>query len=131
MTKKTMTMQARPKDQWAVKKAMMRAQAKSEKESDDKEDNDNASQASQKSKSETKVGRNGLIVKNESLHNIGKQWATGTKGNSILLDNGSTLSLFGNPDMVKNIRESKTTLELATNAGMKKPLSRTYLVYRI
>jgi hypothetical protein len=34
----------RPKDQWAVKKAMMRAQAKSEKESDDKEDDDNASQ---------------------------------------------------------------------------------------
>jgi hypothetical protein len=29
------------------------------------------------------------------------------------------LSLFGNPNMVTNIRESKTTLELATNAGMK------------
>jgi hypothetical protein len=61
----------------------------------------------------------GLIVRKESLHNNGKQWATGTKGNSILLDNGPTLSLFGNPNMVKNIRESKTTLELATNAGTK------------
>jgi hypothetical protein len=36
----------RPKDQWAVKKAMMHAQAESEKESDDKEDDDNASKAS-------------------------------------------------------------------------------------
>jgi hypothetical protein len=46
-------------------------------------------------------------------------WASGTKGNSILLDNRSTLSLFGNLDMVTNIRESKTTLELATNTGTK------------
>jgi hypothetical protein len=110
----------RPKDQWAVKKAMMHAQAESEKESNDKEDDDNASQASWKSnKSETISKWNGLIVRKESLHNNGKQWATGTKGNSILLDNGSTLSLFGNPNMVKNIRESITTLELATNAGTK------------
>jgi hypothetical protein len=35
------------------------------------------------------------------------------------LDNGSTLSLFGNPTMVTNIRKSKTTLELATNAGTR------------
>jgi hypothetical protein len=41
--------------------------------------------------------------------------ATGTKGNSILLG----FSLFGNPNMVKNIRESKTTLELAMNARTK------------
>jgi hypothetical protein len=110
----------RPKDQWAVKKAMMHAQTESEKESEDKDDDDNASQTSRKSnKSDTKVGWNGLIVRKESLHNNGKQWASGTKGNSILLDNGLTLSLFSNPDMVTNIRESKTTLELATNAGTK------------
>jgi hypothetical protein len=107
-------------DQWAVKKAMMHAQAESEKESDEKEDDDNASQASRKlNKGDTISNWNGLIVRKESLHNNGKQWATGTKGNSILLDNGSTLSLFGNPNMVKDIRESKTTLELATNAGTK------------
>jgi hypothetical protein len=98
------------------KKVMMHTQAKSE-ESNDKEDGNNASQASWKSnKSETISKWNGLIVRKESLHNNGKQWATGTKGNSILLDNGSTLSLFGSPNMVKNIRELKTTRELATNA---------------
>jgi hypothetical protein len=76
--------------------------------------------ASQKSnKSEIISKWSGLIVRKESLHNNGKQWATGTKGNSILLDNGLTLSLFSNPNMVKNIKESKTTLELATNAGTK------------
>jgi hypothetical protein len=44
------------------------------------------------------------------------------------LDNGSRLSLFGNPKMVTNIRESKTTLELATNAGTRtiKKKSPTY-----
>jgi hypothetical protein len=86
-----------------VKKAMMHAQAKSQKSNNSK----------------SKIGWNSLTFRKESLHNNGKQWATGTKGNSILLDNGSTLSLFGNPSMVKNIRESETTLELAMNAGTK------------
>jgi hypothetical protein len=108
----------KPKDQWAVKKAMMHAQSKSEKESEDKDEDVNASQSSRKSnKSNTKIGWNSLIVRKDSLHNYRKHWATGTKGNSILLDIGSTLSLFGNPNMVTNIRESKTTLELPTNAG--------------
>jgi hypothetical protein len=107
-----------------VKKAIMHVQAESEKESDDEEDDNNASQASQKSsKSKAISKRNGLIVRKESLNNKGKQWATGTKGNSILLDNGSTLSLFGSPNMVKNIRESKTTLELARNAKTTKQIA--------
>jgi hypothetical protein len=72
------------------------------------EDDNNASQASRKpNKSETISKWNGLIVRKESLHNNRKQWATGTKGNSILLDNRLTLSLFGSPNMAKNIRESK------------------------
>jgi hypothetical protein len=52
------------------------------------------------SKSKTKREWMNLIIKKESLHKNGKQWASSTKGNSILLDNGSTLSLFGNLDMV-------------------------------
>jgi hypothetical protein len=99
---------------------MMHEQSKLEKESKDKDEDDNMSQSLHKSnKSDTKIGWSSLIVRKDSLHNYRKQWASGTKGNSILLNNRSTLSLFGNLNMVTNIRESKTTLERATNTGTK------------
>jgi hypothetical protein len=70
----------RSKDEWAVKKAMMHAQAKLEKESKEKDHNDNASQASQRSNKNNKQREwNNLIVKKESLHKNGKQWASNTK----------------------------------------------------
>jgi hypothetical protein len=63
------------REEWAVKKAMMHAQAKLEKESKEKEDDDNTSQALQRSsKSKTKMEWMKLITKKESLHNNGKQW---------------------------------------------------------
>jgi hypothetical protein len=109
----------RSKDEWAVKKAMMHAQAKSEKETEEKDADNNASQALRRSNKSNKQREWNLIMKKESLHNNGKQWASSTKEDSILLNNGSMLSLLGNPKMVTNIRESKTTLELATNAGTR------------
>jgi hypothetical protein len=93
--------QKQSKDEWAVKKATMHAQAELDKESSNKDDDDNASQTLQKSsKSKTRREWMNLIIKKESLHNNGKQWALSTKANSILLDSGSMLSLFGNLDMV-------------------------------
>jgi hypothetical protein len=102
-------------------KAMMHAQAKLEKESKEKDDDNNASQEALRRSNKSNKQRewNNLIVKKESLHNNSKQWVSNTKEDSVLLDNGSTLSLFGNPKMVTNIRESRTTLELATNAGTR------------
>jgi F0F1-type ATP synthase alpha subunit len=37
----------------------------------------------------------------------------------ITLDNGSTLSLFSNPELVQDIQTSSKTVSLATNAGVK------------
>jgi len=44
-------------------------------------------------------------IKHESLKNV------------ITLDNGSTLSLFFNPDMVEDIKKTTEVLELHANAG--------------
>jgi hypothetical protein len=55
-----------PKDQWAVKKAMMHAQSELEKESEDKIEDDDASQSSRKSnKSDTKIGWSNLIMRKQ------------------------------------------------------------------
>jgi hypothetical protein len=61
--------------------AMMHAQA------EEKDEDNNASQALQRSdKSNKQREWNNLVVKKESLHNKGKQWASSTKEDSILLD---------------------------------------------
>jgi hypothetical protein len=58
-----------------------------------------------------------LIVE-QSLYNNDRD-AKDTLKNCITLDNGSTLSLFSNPDQVQDIQTSTKTLSLATNAGVK------------
>jgi hypothetical protein len=59
-----------------------------------------------------------LIVE-QSLFNDDQEDAKHRLKNCITLDNGSTLSLFSNPDLVQEIRTSSKTLSLATNAGVK------------
>ena len=108
----------RKKEDWAMKKAILHMQKESENENDENHDgDDDASQVSTKSNKSTSRNWQHLHIHKASLHNREEERASGIKKRSILLDNGSTLSLFGNPDMVENIRESNVTLELATNAG--------------
>ena len=37
----------------------------------------------------------------------------------IILDSGSTVNLFSNPDLVNNIRTVSETMELTTNTGSR------------
>ncbi len=58
------------------------------------------------------------MIVEQSLYNDDRDAKHRLK-NCITLDNGSTLSLFSNPDLVQDIRTSSKTLSLATNAGVK------------
>jgi hypothetical protein len=85
---------------------------------EEQEEGDNESYTSTTSKASSQIGWSGLIVE-QSLYNDNRDAKHRLK-NCITLDNGSTLSLFSNPDIVQNIRtSSKTHLSLATNAGVK------------
>jgi hypothetical protein len=64
----------------------------------------------------SRVGWSGLVFEQQSLYN---DEAQDRLKNCITLDNGSTLSLFSNPELVQDIRTTKTSLSLATNAGVK------------
>ena len=52
-----------------------------------------------------------------SLHNSAANDVAEKMKNYIILDNGSSMSIFMNPDLVQNIREEEETLELVTNTG--------------
>jgi hypothetical protein len=58
-----------------------------------------------------------LIVEQSLYNNV--RDAKHKLKNCITLDNGSTLSLFSNPDLVQDIQTSSKTLLLAINAGVK------------
>jgi hypothetical protein len=57
-----------------------------------------------------------LLIEKYSLYN---NEAENRLKNWITLDNGSTLSLFSDPDLVENITTTATTLAITTNAGVK------------
>ena len=77
-----------------------------------KKDNDEASQLDKSSK---KTRWSGMQV---CLMDKKKDISSKMK-DDIILDNGSTLSIFANPELVEGIRKSKSTLEMATNAGTR------------
>jgi hypothetical protein len=59
-----------------------------------------------------------LIVE-QSLYNDDRDATDRLNKNCITLNNGSTLSLLSNPNLVQDIRTSSKTLSLAANAGVK------------
>ena len=95
-----------PREDWAIRKAALHMQA--EKTKDDEE-------TSQSDKSPKKTGWSGMQV---CLMDKKKDISSKMK-DDIILDNGSTLSIFANPELVEGIRKSKSTLEMATNAGTR------------
>ena len=95
-----------PREDWAIRKAALHMQAKKTK--DDEE-------ASQSDKSPKKTGWSGMQV---CLMDKKKDISSKMK-DDIILDNGSTLSIFANPELVEGIRKSTSTLEMATNAGTR------------
>ena len=100
----------RPRDQWAIRRAEQHLQA----EADGDDDGSTASNAtSGTNRSFQNKGWSGLQV------NLMNHEDSQSMRESITLDNGSTLSLFCNPELVKDIRQSNTTLKMHTNAGSK------------
>ena len=86
-----------------------------------KDDESTAETKSVQSNRPSRVGWNGLLIgetEQKSLYNTHD--LERRLKNCITLDNGSTLSLFSNPDLVQDIRTTNTILALATNAGVKK-----------
>ena len=99
-----------PKDQWAIRKAEQHLQAETN-------NNDDEIVGPHKTngtiRNPQRAGWSGVQV---NLMNHNHQ---PSMRETITLDNGSTLSLFCNPELVENIRESKTILKMHANAGSK------------
>jgi hypothetical protein len=108
------------KENWHINKAMQyyqEANQVNDHQEEQQEEGDNKSYKSTTSKASSQIGWSGLIVE-QSLYNDDRD-ANHRLKNRITLDNGSTLSLFSNPDLVQDIQTSSKTLSLATNAGVK------------
>ena len=108
----------REKKDWAVTKATLHMQAEGE-EKEDQDDNTIAS--SNRNKSTKQSGWTGSVstlqvMRAQSMFHDGMIDNTIMK-NNILLDSGSMLRVFANPDVVQDIKTSTTMLEMATNGG--------------
>jgi hypothetical protein len=108
------------KENWHINKATQHYQEANQAhdhQEEQQEEADNESYKSTRSKASSQIEWSGLIVE-QSLYNNDRDAKHRLK-NCSTLDNGSTLSLFSNPDLVQDIRTSSKTLSLATNAGVK------------
>ena len=113
--------QERKKEDWAFRKAEQHTQTQTQTTRED--DDSIAENKSVQSNGPLGIDRNGLLmgineINKKSLYNAHNLEVR--LKNCITLNNGSTLSLFSNPDFVTNIRTTRTTLALAKNAGVKK-----------
>ena len=95
-----------PKEDWAIRKAEQQMQAEQKKDDDE---------ASQSDKSLKKTGWSGVCV---CLIDKKKGISSKMK-HGIILDNGSTLSIFASLELGEGIRKSKSSLDMATNAGTR------------
>jgi hypothetical protein len=103
----------RKKEEWAVKKGTVHTQEK-KGSNENSDENSSESTENKKSKVHWSAVQINLMNEHEEQEQVGRKLK-----DTIILDNGSTLSIFGNPDMVKDIRKSNTTLHLMTNAGTR------------
>lgn len=96
-----------PKEDWAINKAKInegQSYINSEQSKTTDDDNKSISESSTSSAN----GWSGAHVQFYQAEEM-KNW--------ILLDNGSTVNLFCNPELVENIKTTSETLELSTNGG--------------
>jgi hypothetical protein len=99
----TCRLKDRPKEEWAINKAKKeQSHVNTEQKA-----NDSPSVAADNNQT-NQTGWSGAHVQFYQASKM-RQW--------ILLDNQSTVSLFCNPNLVENIRETDEELELSTNGG--------------
>ena len=96
----------KPKSEWAFAKAAQNFAASNDEQSTNTNNTDDRSVSSEWSG--LHISMNNSELKGEDLMK-----------NSIILDNGSTVDLFSNPELVHGIHQSEQIMELHTNAGSK------------